>query len=107
MLKEVKKKYLVVYFKGYEDYFKSLPALPYNEDEPSNLYVGEIDKVGWIQWQYVPADRIIDFSGLEEEYNIHISEELKEYYISSSCRWWATSGCSSRRNTYRIRRSPQ
>ncbi|MDE6052356.1 MAG: SecY-interacting protein Syd [Lachnospiraceae bacterium] len=82
MLKEVLKKYLDVYFKEYEDYFKSLPALPYDEDEPSDLYVGEIDKEGWIQWQYAPVDRIIDFSGLEEEYNIHISEELKEYYNS-------------------------
>ena len=61
MLKEVKKKYLDVYFKEYQDYFKSFPAVPYDEDEPSDLYVGEIDKEGWIQWQYVPADRIIFF----------------------------------------------
>lgn len=82
MLKEVLKKYIDAYYKVCEDDWKSLPKLPYDEDEPSNLYVGEINENGWIQWQYVPVDRIIDFSGLEEEYNIHFSEELKEYYNS-------------------------
>ena len=82
MLKEVLKKYIDAFCKVYEDEWKSLPLLPYDEDEPSNLYVGEIDEEGWIQWQYVPVDRIIDFSGLEKEYNMHFSEELKEYYNS-------------------------
>ena len=82
MLKEVLKKYIDAFFKGYEDDLKSLPKLPYDEDNPSNLYVGEMDNDGWIQWRYVPVDRIIDFSELEEEYSINISTELKEYYNS-------------------------
>jgi len=44
--------------------------------------VGEMDEEKWIQWKYVPVDRIIDFSGLEKEYAVHISKELKEYYNS-------------------------
>ena len=92
MLKEVLKKYIDAYCKVYEDEWKSLPKLPYDEDEPSNLYVGEINEDGWIQWQYVTVDRIIDFSGLEKEYNIHFSEELKEYYNSyyflDLCGFW-------------------
>lgn len=92
MLKEVLKKYIDAFFKFYEDEWKSLPQLPYDEDEPSNLYVGEIDEDGWIQWQYIPVDRMIDFSRLEQEYNIHFSEELKEYYNSyyflELCGFW-------------------
>lgn len=41
-----------------------------------------MDEEKWIQWKYVPVDRIIDFSGLEKEYAVHISKELKEYYNS-------------------------
>ena len=82
MLKEVLEKYIDAFFKVYEDDLKSLPKLPYDEDNPSNLYVGEMDDDKWIQWQYVPVDRSIDFSGLEEEYAIQISKELKEYYNS-------------------------
>ena len=85
MLKEFLKKYLDAFFKVFEDDLKSLPKVAYdedNEDNPSNLYVGEMDNEGWIQWQYVPVDRIIDFSELEEEYAMHISTELKEYYNS-------------------------
>ena len=82
MFKKKKKKYIDAFFKVFENDLKSLPKIPYDEDEPSNLYVGEIDKEGWIQWQYVPVDRIIDFSELEEEYAMHISTELKEYYNS-------------------------
>lgn len=84
MLKEVLKKCLDDFFKVYEEDSNSLPVLPYDEDEPSDLYVGEIDEEEWIHWQYVPvpADRMVDFSGLEEEYHIHIAEELKEYYNS-------------------------
>ena len=41
MLKEVLKKYIDAYCKVYEDEWKSLPKLPYDEDEPSNLYVGD------------------------------------------------------------------
>lgn len=92
MLKEVLKKYIDAFFKGYDDDLKSLPVLPYDEDNPSNLYVREMDNDGWIQWQYVPVDRIIDFSEVEEEYSIHISTELKEYYNSfyflELCGFW-------------------
>lgn len=42
MLKEVLKKYIDAFFKVFEDDLKSLPKIPYDEDEPSNLYVGEI-----------------------------------------------------------------
>ena len=82
MLKEVLKKYIDAFFKVFEDDLKSLPKIPYDEDNPSNLYVGEMDNDEDIQWQYAPVDRIIDFSELEEEYAIHISTELKEYYNS-------------------------
>ncbi|MDE6052480.1 MAG: SecY-interacting protein Syd, partial [Lachnospiraceae bacterium] len=82
MLKEVLKKNIDAFFKVYEEDFKSLPKLPYDEEEPSNLYVGEVDEEEWIQWQYVPVDRMIDFSKLENEYGIHLPQELKEYYNS-------------------------
>ena len=82
MLKEVLKKYIDAFFKVFEDDLKSLPKIAYDEDNPSNLYVGEMDNEEWIQWQYVPVDRIIDFSELEKEYAMHISTELKEYYNS-------------------------
>ena len=82
MFQEILKNYIDAFFKVYEEDLKSLPKLPYDEDEPSSLYVGEIDEEGWIEWQYVPVDRILDFSELEEEYAIHLSEELKEYYNS-------------------------
>lgn len=61
MFQEILKNYIDAFF---EDW-KSLPKLPYDEDEPSSLYVGEIDEEGWIEWQYVPVDRILDFSELE------------------------------------------
>ncbi len=55
------KNYIDAFFKVYEEDGKSLPKLPYDEDEPSSLYVGEMDEEGWIEWQYVPVDRILDF----------------------------------------------
>lgn len=83
MLKEVLKSYLEQFIEAEKEMYESpYSKVPYNEDEPSDLYVGEIDEDGWIGWQYAPADRVIDFSGLEKEYNIHIPEELKEYYNS-------------------------
>lgn len=83
MFKNKLKKFIDQYFEVSKEIFGShLPMLPYNEDEPSSLYVGEMDEEEWIQWQYVPVDRIIDFSGLEEEYAVHIPEELREYYNS-------------------------
>lgn len=92
MLKEVLKKYIDAFFKVYEDDLKSLPKMPYDEENPSNLYVGEMDNDKWIQWKYAPVDRSIDFSGLEEEYAIQISKELKEYYNSfyflELCGFW-------------------
>lgn len=92
MFQEILKNYIDAFFKVYEEDLKSLPKLPYDEDEPSSLYVGEIDEEGWIEWQYVPVDMILDFSELEEEYAIHLSEELKEYYNSfyflELCGFW-------------------
>ncbi len=94
MFQEILKNYIDAFF---EDW-KSLPKLPYDEDEPSSLYVGEIDEEGWIEWQYVPVDRILDFSELEEEYAIHLSEELKEYYNSFYCLYNGVKTLALRRN---------
>lgn len=60
----------------------SLPKVNYDEDtyEESNLYIGEPDDEGRIQWKYAPVNRILDFSELEMKYNIHLSEDLKAYY---------------------------
>lgn len=82
MLKKKIKEYLDEYFKMWKEDYNSLPRIGYDDSEISSLHVGEVLKNGYIQWQYVPVNRIIDFSELEKKYHICISEEIKEYYNS-------------------------
>lgn len=82
MLKEKIKKYLDEYFKRWREDHNSLPQIGYDDSKMSSLYVGEVLNEEYIQWQYVPVNRIIDFSELEKKYHICISEEIKEYYNS-------------------------
>jgi len=80
MLKEKIKAYLDQMFGWYKEMHNELPRVPYNEDEPSALYVGEPNEEEWIQWQYVSVKKNVDFSKLEQKYSIHIHDQIKEYY---------------------------
>ncbi len=60
----------------------SLPKIKFDEYtyEKSNLYVGDSDTEGRIQWHYTPVSRILDFSDLEMESHIVLPQDLKDYY---------------------------
>lgn len=60
----------------------SLPKIKFDEYiyEKSNLYVGDPDTEGRIQWHYTPVSRILDFSDLEMESHIVLPQDLKDYY---------------------------
>ncbi|HBV81214.1 MAG TPA: hypothetical protein DEB74_00145 [Lachnospiraceae bacterium] len=60
----------------------SLPKIKFDEYtyEKSNLYVGDSDTEGRIQWHYTPVSRVLDFSDLEMESHIVLPQDLKDYY---------------------------
>ena len=60
----------------------SLPKITFDKYtyKTSNLYVGDPDTEGRIQWQYTPVSRILDFSDLEMENHVVLPQDLKDYY---------------------------
>ena len=60
----------------------SLPKITFDKYtyKTSNLYVGDPDTEGRIQWQYAPVSRILDFSDLEMENHVVLPQDLKDYY---------------------------
>lgn len=82
MIKERLKMYLDKYFESYKNYMGTYPVVPYDEDEESSLWFGEVDEEEYIQWKYKEKDILTDFSGLEKELGLALPDAAKEFYNS-------------------------
>lgn len=82
MMKEELHGYLEKYVEYWKSERGSLPMVSFDEDCKTNMYIGEIDKYGYIQWNYRKKDSIIDFSDIEKKYDIKLHSDLKEYFNS-------------------------
>lgn len=82
MVKECLKKYLDMYFELYKKHMGTYPTVPYDEDEISSLWIGEMDEEEYIQWMYKEKESETDFSTLESELGFLLPDELKEFYNS-------------------------
>ncbi len=83
MLKEVLKNYLDMMIEWHKEKYQSYPTVDVEmADEPSICFFGEIKEGGYIQWSYVEQSNLIDFDALEEEFQIHICDEVKQFYNS-------------------------
>ena len=82
MVKESLKAYLDKYFEEYMKYMGSYPVVPYDEEEESTLWFGEVDEEEYIQWKYKEKKIQTDFSQLEKEFGLILPEAAKELYNS-------------------------
>lgn len=82
MIKESIKNYLDRYFESWVKNTGSYPTVPFDEDEVSSLYFGEIDKEEYIQWKYAEKKEYTDFSDLEKKFGIKIADDIKGFYNS-------------------------
>ena len=82
MIKECLKTYLDKYFECYKNYMGTYPTVPYDEDEKSSLWYGEVDEEDYIQWMYKEKDRQTKFSELEDELDLVLPDAAKEFYNS-------------------------
>lgn len=82
MIKENLKIYLDKYFEAFKKIFGHNPTVPYDEDEESSLWIGEMDDEEYIQWMYLEKETVTDFSNLEKEIGLVLPEQLKEFYNS-------------------------
>lgn len=82
MLKESLKMYLDKYFDFWIKERGSYPMVPFDSEEESTLYFGEVDKEEYVQWKYKEIEQKIDFDALEKKYGVELPLEIKEYYNS-------------------------
>lgn len=82
MIKESLKAYLDKYFESYKKYMGRYPVVPYDEDEKSSLWFGEMDEEEYIQWRYEEKGTQTDFSELEKELGLTLPNAAKEFYNS-------------------------
>lgn len=82
MVKESLKTYLDKYFETYMKNRGSYPMVPYDEDEESSLWFGEVNEEEYIQWKYQEKVTQTDFSQLEQEFGVRLPDAAKEYYNS-------------------------
>lgn len=82
MIKESLKTYLDKYFESYKNYMGTYPTVPYDEDEKSSLWFGEVDEEDYIQWMYKEKEEQTNFSELEAELGLVLPDAAKEFYNS-------------------------
>lgn len=82
MVKESLKNYLDRFFEEYLEKMGEYPSVPFDEDNVSSLYFGEVDEEEYIQWKYAEKKEYTDFSHLEKKFGIKISDDIKELYNS-------------------------
>ena len=70
MIKESLKAYLDNYFEMYKNSMGTYPTVPYDEEEESSLWFGEMDEDEYIQWMYKVKETETNFSELEAELDI-------------------------------------
>ncbi len=82
MIKECLKSYLSKYFECYKNYMGTYPVVPYDEDEKSSLWYGEVNDEDYIQWMFKEKDIETKFSELEDELELVLPDAAKEFYNS-------------------------
>lgn len=83
MLKDALRDYLDLYAECWEKEFGHPPMVDAEiTEEPSICFVGEADDEGYIQWKYVEQPDPIDFDAIENQYQIHVCEDVKQLYNS-------------------------
>ena len=77
---------LEIYFKKQREYwqakYSTFPQMPYNKAIDECMIIPNSLKDGYIQWQPIPQDKTVDFSGLERKLNLSIHPRIKEYFTS-------------------------
>lgn len=80
------KKAILCYLEKYFNYWHHktglLPSVPFDGEFNTELYIGEVNKYGYIQWIYQENTKKFDFGKLEKEIKIILREEIKEYLNS-------------------------
>lgn len=82
MVKDCMKAYLEKYFDCYREFMGTYPTVPYDEEEESSLWYGEVDEEDYIQWVYREKDAQTDFSEFECESDLTLPVAVKEFYNS-------------------------
>ncbi len=82
MLKKAVKRYLDRYFDEWAESRGGLPAVPFDEDMETKLFVGEPDDDEYICWQYKENPQLTDFGALEAKTGVELPQQIKDYYTS-------------------------
>jgi hypothetical protein len=83
MMKEELHRYLEKYVEHWKNERDSLPMVPFDEDCETKMYVGEIDKDEYIQWNYRKKDNINEttVSAPRGLHKLRLSKLKKEFQI--------------------------
>lgn len=58
---------------------KSLPKIEYNKEFCNEMFVGDIDKDGYIEWKPIRQKKKVDFQKIETTFDIVICSDVKSY----------------------------
>lgn len=81
-MKKILLNYLERYFYYWHKKTGLLPSVPFDGEFNTDLYVGEVNEYGYIQWIYQENTKKINFEQIEKEMKIILKKEIKEYLTS-------------------------
>lgn len=70
------------YIEMWKSFSGSAPRIAFDEDIQPMLYVSEMDENEYICWLPNSKDVVTDFSLIENDYNIVINQDIKDYFNS-------------------------
>lgn len=82
MIKEAIEKYFERLSKVWIESNNTMPLVPYNKKIPSIVYKGVENDEGYIGWQLVKNDNVIDFTSLNLKLGFDLHEDIKMYFMS-------------------------
>lgn len=78
-MKNKLKLYLDLYQKYWKEETGDLPKACYDEDLDTQMYVGDVDEEGYIQWNYIEQEAKKDFF---DECEFKLRDDVKEFLTS-------------------------
>ena len=81
-MKKILLNYLERYFCYWHKKTGLLPSVPFDGEFNTDLYVGEVNEYGYIQWIYQENTKKINFEQIEKEMKMILRKEIKEYLTS-------------------------
>ena len=81
-MKKILLNYLERYFCYWHKNTGLRPSVPFDGEFNTDLYVGEVNEYGYIQWIYQENTKKINFEQIEKEMKMILRKEIKEYLTS-------------------------